>query len=119
MASVEIINFFFCSTKQLKSIGITRKKNPKYLRTSILKVTASGEEIIYKVQDLVIQNRRNAQAGISIEDLENLNRTLQKIIINCQSKLTLYTMLKIIYFVTLLFIASVKFIFSLIESLWR
>jgi len=41
--------------------------------------------MIYKVQDLVLENRRNAQAGIAIEDLENLNSTLQKIILNCQS----------------------------------
>lgn len=69
----------------VKAKYLDRKTNPKDRRTSILKVTASGEQIIYKVQDLVLQNRRNAQAGISIEDLENLNRTLQKIIINCQS----------------------------------
>ena len=64
---------------------LDRKKNPKDRRTSILRVTPTGEQIIYKVQDLVLQNRRNAQAGISIEDLENLNSTLQKIILNCQS----------------------------------
>ncbi len=69
----------------VKAKYLDRKTNLKDRRTSILKVTASGEQIIYKVQDLVLQNRRNAQLGISIEDLENLNRTLQKIIINCQS----------------------------------
>lgn len=61
------------------------KTNPQDRRTSVLKVTVSGEEIIYKVQDLVRQNQRNAQVRISIEDLENLNSTLQRIIVNCQS----------------------------------
>ena len=69
----------------VKAKYLDRKTNPKDRRTSILRVTATGEQIIYRVQDLVLQNRKNAQAGISIEDLENLNRTLQKIILNCQS----------------------------------
>ncbi len=69
----------------VKAKYLDRKINPKDRRTSILKVTLNGEEIIYKVQDLVLQNRKNAQNGISIEDLENLNRTLKKIILNCQS----------------------------------
>jgi MarR family transcriptional regulator for hemolysin len=69
----------------VKSKYLDRKTNPKDRRTSILKVTTAGEIIIDKVQDLVILNRKNAQAGIAIEDLENLNSTLQKIIVNCQS----------------------------------
>lgn len=69
----------------VKAKYLDRKTNPKDRRTSILKVTPAGEDIIYKVQDLVLQNRKNAQSGISFEDLENLNNTLQKIILNCQS----------------------------------
>lgn len=69
----------------VKAKYLDRKTNPKDRRTSILKVTPNGEQIIYKVQDLVLQNRKNAQNGISIEDLENLNSTLKKIILNCQS----------------------------------
>jgi MarR family transcriptional regulator, transcriptional regulator for hemolysin len=69
----------------VKAKYLDRKTNPKDRRTSILKVTPAGEQIIYKVQDLVLQNRKNAQNAISIEDLENLNRTLKKIILNCQS----------------------------------
>lgn len=69
----------------VKSKYLSRKKNPKDLRTSILKVTPAGEEIINKVQDLVLQNRRNAQSGIAYEELENLNSTLQKIILNCKT----------------------------------
>lgn len=69
----------------VKSKYLDRKVNPKDRRTSILKVTAAGEEIINKVQDLVLQNRKMAQTGITIEELENLNATLKKIIKNCQS----------------------------------
>lgn len=69
----------------VKSKYLDRKVNPKDRRTSILKVTAAGEEIINKVQDLVLQNRKMAQTGITIEELENLNTTLKKIIKNCQS----------------------------------
>lgn len=69
----------------VKAKYLDRKTNPKDRRTSILRVTPTGEQIIYEVQELVLQNRKNAQAGISIEDLQNLNSTLQKIILNCQS----------------------------------
>lgn len=69
----------------VKSKYLDRKVNPKDRRTSILKVTPDGEEIINKVQGLVLQNRKVAQTGITIEELENLNVTLKKIIKNCQS----------------------------------
>lgn len=69
----------------VKSKYLDRKVNPKDRRTSILKVTTEGEDIINKVQDLVLQNRKMAQIGITIEELENLNSTLKKIIKNCQS----------------------------------
>jgi DNA-binding MarR family transcriptional regulator len=69
----------------VKSKYLDRKVNPKDRRTSILKVTPDGEDIINKVQDLVLQNRKMAQIGITIEELENLNSTLKKIIKNCQS----------------------------------
>jgi DNA-binding MarR family transcriptional regulator len=69
----------------VKSKYLDRKVNPKDRRTSILKVTNEGVDIINKVQDLVLQNRKIAQDGITIEELENLNSTLKKIIKNCQS----------------------------------
>lgn len=69
----------------VKSKYLDRKVNPKDRRTSILKVTAAGEDIINKVQGLVLENRKVAQAGITFEELENLNATLKKIIKNCQS----------------------------------
>ena len=68
----------------VKSKYLDRKVNPKDRRTSILKVTPDGEDIINKVQDLVLQNRKIAQTGVTLEELENLNVTLKKIIKNCQ-----------------------------------
>lgn len=69
----------------VKSHYLDRKVNPKDRRTSILTVTPEGEDIIAKVQSLVLQNRKVAQNGLTIEELENLNKTLKKIIQNCQS----------------------------------
>jgi len=68
----------------VKSKYLNRKVNSKDRRKSILSVTDSGEAIIHKVQELVLQNRKTAQAGIQLEELENLNTTLKKIIANCQ-----------------------------------
>lgn len=68
----------------VKSKYLHRRVNPKDRRTSILTVTSEGEDIIEKVQNLVLQNRRVAQTGLTIEELENLNATLKKIIKNCQ-----------------------------------
>lgn len=69
----------------VKSKYLHRKVNPKDRRTSILTVTPEGEDIIEKVQSLVLQNRKMAQNGLTLEELENLNATLKKIIKNCQS----------------------------------
>lgn len=69
----------------VKSKYLHRKVNPKDRRTSILTVTPEGEDIIEKVQSLVLQNRKIAQTGLTFEELENLNATLKKIIKNCQS----------------------------------
>jgi len=69
----------------VKSKYLNRKVNNKDRRKSILSVTDSGEAIIHKVQELVLQNRKTAQVGIQLEELENLNATLKKIIANCQT----------------------------------
>lgn len=69
----------------VKSKYLNRKANNKDRRKSILSVTDSGEAIIHKVQELVLQNRKTAQVGIQLEELENLNATLKKIIANCQT----------------------------------
>ena len=66
-----------------KSGYLQREVNQDDRRKSNLNVTEAGKSIIEKVQSLVLENRKTALAGISLEDLEIMNRTLKKIIENC------------------------------------
>ncbi|MCF6130802.1 MarR family winged helix-turn-helix transcriptional regulator [Flavobacterium wongokense] len=67
----------------VKSEYLERRDNPDDRRKSNLVVTEEGESIIYKVQDLVLQNRKNALNTITPEELETMNLALKKIIDNC------------------------------------
>ena len=67
----------------VKSEYLERKDNPDDRRKSNLVVTEEGKSIIYKVQDLILENRKNALDTISTEELETMNLTLKKIISNC------------------------------------
>lgn len=67
----------------VKSEYLQREVNQNDRRKSDLKVTEEGKSIIEKVQGLVLENRKTALTGISLEDLEIMNRTLKKIIENC------------------------------------
>lgn len=67
----------------VKSEYLQREVNQNDRRKSDLTVTKEGKSIIEKVQSLVLENRKTALAGISLEDLEIMNRTLKKIIENC------------------------------------
>lgn len=67
----------------VKSEYLERKHNPGDRRKSNLVVTEEGKSIISKVQDLVLENRRNALDTISTEELETMNVVLKKIIQNC------------------------------------
>ncbi|HNP32112.1 MAG TPA: MarR family transcriptional regulator [Flavobacterium sp.] len=67
----------------VKSGYLERKDNPNDRRKSNLIVTEEGKSIIYKVQDLVLENRKNALNTISTEELETMNLALKKIISNC------------------------------------
>lgn len=67
----------------VKSEYLEREVNQNDRRKSNLKVTVEGKSIIEKVQNLVLENRKIALAGISFEDLESMNRTLKTIIANC------------------------------------
>lgn len=67
----------------VKSKYLTRKTDTTDRRKSILTVTKEGVEIIDKMQDLVLENRRKALSGITTEELDILNKTLKKIINNC------------------------------------
>lgn len=67
----------------VKSEYLERRDNPDDRRKSNLIVTDEGKSIIYKVQDLVLDNRKNALDTISTEELETMNLALKKIIRNC------------------------------------
>jgi len=67
----------------VKSEYLDREVNQNDRRKSNLKVTVEGKRIIEKVHDLVLENRKTALAGILPEELEILNKTLKKIISNC------------------------------------
>lgn len=67
----------------VKSKYLERKDNPGDRRKSNLVVTEEGESIIYKVQDLILQNRKNALHNIATEELETMNLALKKVIKNC------------------------------------
>lgn len=67
----------------VKSEYLDREVNQKDRRKSNLKVTDEGKLIIEKVHNLVLENRKTALAGILPEELEILNKTLKKIISNC------------------------------------
>ena len=67
----------------VKSEYLERKDNPDDRRKSNLVVTEEGKSIMYKVQDLILENRKNALDTVSTEELEAMNLTLKKIISNC------------------------------------
>lgn len=62
---------------------LERKDNPDDRRKSNLVVTDEGKSIIVKVQDLVLENRKNALNTIDTDALETMNQVLKKIIRNC------------------------------------
>lgn len=67
----------------VKSNYLSRKVDSEDRRKSILSVTKEGEDIIEKVQDLILENRKIALEGIDKEDLDAMDIILQKIITNC------------------------------------
>jgi MarR family transcriptional regulator for hemolysin len=67
----------------VKSKYLEREINQEDRRKSNLVVTDEGKSIIYKVQDLVLDNRKNALQSITSDELETMNLVLKKIITNC------------------------------------
>ena len=68
----------------VKSAYLEKEINPNDRRKFHLKVTAAGEEIIQKVQDLVLVNRKNALQNVASAELQNMNAVFHKIIVNCK-----------------------------------
>lgn len=67
----------------VKSNYLNRKVDTNDRRKSILSVTKEGKDIIQKVQNIVLENRKIALKGIDKEDLDAMDIILQKIITNC------------------------------------
>jgi MarR family transcriptional regulator for hemolysin len=67
----------------VKSEYLERKDHPDDRRKSNLVVTEEGKAIIIQVQNLVLENRKNALESITKEELETMNMALKKIIENC------------------------------------
>lgn len=67
----------------VKSNYLNRKVDSSDRRKSILSVTKEGKDIIEKVQDIILDNRKEALEGINKEDLDAMNLLLQKLIKNC------------------------------------
>lgn len=68
----------------VKSGYLERSVHQEDRRKTNLKVTSSGKEIIEKVHGLVLENRKTALEGISLNELDILNKTLNQIIKNCK-----------------------------------
>ena len=68
----------------VKSEYLERSVNEEDRRKSNLKVTYSGKQIIKKVHGLVLENRKNALTGVTLNELDILNKTLNQIIKNCK-----------------------------------
>lgn len=69
----------------VKSDYLKREVSQEDRRKTKLTVLPLGEQIIGRVQNLVLENRKQALQEVSAEELEILNRLLQKITLNCQS----------------------------------
>lgn len=67
----------------VKSKYLERNDHPNDRRKSNLVVTAEGKSIIQKVQDLVLDNRKQALGSVTAQELELMNVALKKIIKNC------------------------------------
>jgi DNA-binding MarR family transcriptional regulator len=67
----------------VKSKCLERSLNQNDRRKSVLVVTEEGKSIIYQVQHLILENRKNALDNIATEELETMNLALKKIIANC------------------------------------
>ncbi|MGH2666576.1 MarR family winged helix-turn-helix transcriptional regulator [Flavobacterium sp.] len=68
----------------VKSGYLERSVNLEDRRKSNLKVTLSGKQIIKKVHDLILENRKTALHGVTLNELDILNKTLNQIIRNCK-----------------------------------
>jgi|SRR6478672_169971 len=67
----------------VKAKYLKKESHPNDGRKSDLIVTAAGKSVIENVYEVVLQNRKTALNGITMNELEILNKTLKTIISNC------------------------------------
>ncbi|HRH43642.1 MAG TPA: MarR family transcriptional regulator [Pyrinomonadaceae bacterium] len=67
----------------VKAKYLKRKIHKHDRRRTELTVTKAGEEIVEKVNSVILQNREKALQGIGFEELELIDNLLQKITENC------------------------------------
>lgn len=65
---------------------LNKEAHPNDGRKSNLIVTTKGKQVIEDVYEIVLQNRKVALNGVTMEDLATLNTVLKTIITNCNTK---------------------------------
>ncbi len=65
---------------------IQRAINPDDLRRYKLLLTDKGKSVVGTLPGIIGENRATALQGISLQELNNLKTTLNKIIINCKNE---------------------------------
>ena len=70
----------------VKKEYLIRTSNQDDRRKFTLKLTAKGEKTIDLLTPEIQQNRRKALKGLSTDEIDQLDKTLNKIILNCKNQ---------------------------------
>lgn len=70
-----------------KKALLKREVNPLDRRRSKLKVTDDGMDVLEKLSDVIASNRTTALKGISENEIKQVEKVLNKIIVNCTEDL--------------------------------
>ena len=70
----------------VKKEYLIRTSNQDDRRKFTLKLTAKGEKTIDLITPKIQQNRRKALKGLSTDEIDQLDKTLNKIILNCKNQ---------------------------------
>lgn len=67
----------------VKKEYLVRSTNEEDRRRYNIEITDKGKTVLEKLPPVILENRKKALAGISIEEIEQVEKVLDKIIINC------------------------------------
>ena len=67
----------------VKNGYIKREANKEDRRRSYLRITAKGRKAIDQLQPIILNNRKTALDGLSEKEINTLEKTLKKIVSNC------------------------------------